>query len=117
MLSSFYDAQTIVEVFTKNTSTIDIYSTSASTNFHPIEDPFLTSDKWNEIKKYAYKVAIGNVFQMLDNASFDSCVSLLVKKHAQRQFLIFNITSIDGIVEIRQIFTRGTDIAPIINIV
>jgi hypothetical protein len=107
LLSSLYSAQTIVEFFKKSATTINVYSTAPSVFFHPIESPDLTEAKWNEIKKFAYKVVFGGAFEMFDDTDFNEANSIYAPRIAQRQFLIFNIQNINGSVVINQTFESG----------
>lgn len=108
LLASFYSAQTIVEFFKKTATNIDVYSTAPTITFHPTEDPELTEEKWNEIKKFAYKTTFDEAFEMFDSTNFDEANAIYAPQTAQRQFLIFNIQDIQGEVVINQSFFSGT---------
>lgn len=117
LLSSFYSAQTIVEYFKKSATTVNVYSTAPTVLFHPVENPDLTEAKWNEIKKFAYKVVFGDAFTMFDNTNFDEANSIYAPQTAQRQFLIFDIQDIEGEVVINQAFFSGTTDKELLKVV
>lgn len=113
LLVSFYSADTLIEIYKKNASNINLYTTSATLDFHAIENQSFTEDKWQELSRLAYAVDITNTFAVLDNTNFDTCLAIYADRKAKRQFMVLNITNIEGEIAINQVFQAGYNVASI----
>lgn len=116
LLSSFYHTNSIVEFFKKTATTINVYSTSPTVAFHPLESASLTVEKWNEIKKFASQINFNDAFELFDTTDFDNAFSIFIPTETKRQFLIFKIEDIAGSVVINQCFTNGTNNKPLMQL-
>lgn len=107
VLTDFTIKDTIITTYQKASTTLKIYTSTAIVNFEGVSDG-ITEEVWNNVMlSPPIEIKLAEPYSIFSNSNFDNANSISIKEQDKRQFMLFEITNINGTVLINQNIEQG----------